>query len=256
MFLMSRPRFWMYTAGPFLLGSLAASVDVVFTYTFWLQFLFFLIPANFFLYGINDIADQDTDKYNSKKKDKERGFSSSHTVYVTISFLFFVVYAFFLRGGSLLLLGLFFFLSFAYSMKPFRFKQLPFLDSFSNVLYIIPGLLGYYFYSGSLPSISIIIASWCWVWAMHLYSAIPDIIPDKKAHLLTTAVLLGRNKSLLFCGLLWTITTVVSGLWFLFIYSIMCIISYYGNEKKIYWYFPLLNMVIGMILTGYVVWLM
>ena len=37
------------------------------------------------------------------------------------------------------------------------------------------------------------------VMAMHCYSAIPDIEPDKQAGLVTTAVYLGKQNSLLYC---------------------------------------------------------
>ncbi|MFM7088214.1 MAG: hypothetical protein ACKOW9_01625, partial [Candidatus Paceibacterota bacterium] len=70
---MSRPRFWLYLAGPFLVGYTASafSLDAFSDWRFWVLLFYFLIPANILLYGVNDLADQDTDAFNAKKDDKE-----------------------------------------------------------------------------------------------------------------------------------------------------------------------------------------
>ena len=69
----SRPRFWLYIFGPFLVG-LAAGADS------WRDFLrldtilsavYFLFPANVLIYGINDIFDFETDRRNPKKAEYE-----------------------------------------------------------------------------------------------------------------------------------------------------------------------------------------
>ncbi len=69
----SRPRFWIYELGPYMIGVLGAiltSQQSRETINLWRVFLFgfyFLIPANIWIYGINDIYDYETDKLNPKK---------------------------------------------------------------------------------------------------------------------------------------------------------------------------------------------
>jgi lycopene elongase/hydratase (dihydrobisanhydrobacterioruberin-forming) len=68
----SRPRFWMYLLGPYLIGyALAVSFHGT-EYPYGLSYIFlflllFTLPANLFLYGINDMYDGDTDRENPKK---------------------------------------------------------------------------------------------------------------------------------------------------------------------------------------------
>ena len=69
----SRPKFWLYLAGTYFVGLVFAIENPIQLLTpfFILNFLFFLIPANFLLYGINDYFDFDTDQYNDKKDSHE-----------------------------------------------------------------------------------------------------------------------------------------------------------------------------------------
>ena len=66
----SRPRFWIYLLGPYLIGIIAATdtVDILYTIPFWIGFLYFLFPANLLIYGANDISDYQTDQHNQKKQ--------------------------------------------------------------------------------------------------------------------------------------------------------------------------------------------
>ena len=63
----SRPRFWLYLGGTYLVGYSAGIQQLTdfSTPIFWLYLLFFLLIANVFLYGINDYADED--KYDRNK---------------------------------------------------------------------------------------------------------------------------------------------------------------------------------------------
>ncbi len=78
-FKISRPRFWLYLAGPYLLGYAAGvnNLNDFISAKFAVYFLFFLIIANIFLYGVNDYFDNDTDQYNDKKITHEHLLQSS-----------------------------------------------------------------------------------------------------------------------------------------------------------------------------------
>lgn len=262
----SRYRFWIYTAGPYLLGYLLATPtmnnSIFFSPQFLLSFFYFLIPANIFIYGINDYFDEDTDKHNPKKGVKEHKLKVTDKTFLktslVISSIFSLLFLFSLPSPlSKVPFIIFIFLSFFYSAPPLRFKSKPFLDSTSNVLYIIPGIVAYSQFTGYLPPLIPIIGFWFWASAMHLFSAIPDIVSDKKAGINTTAVLLGKQKSLILCAILWALFSSVTFLlfnnWILLTTLIYPAIPIYLlfkkklNLSKIYWYFPYINTLIGFI---------
>jgi 4-hydroxybenzoate polyprenyltransferase len=150
--------------------------------------------------------------------------------------------------------GFFIFLSYFYSAKPLRFKDKPFIDSASNILYIIPGIFAYYLASGSIPSIIILVAGFLHTFSMHLFSAIPDIQFDKETGIITTAVYLGRTYSLILCLFLWsglaliTLTIASSPFKFLtLIYPLMTIYLLITGKKveSLYWFYPYINIGLG-----------
>ena len=259
----SRYRFWSYTAGPYLLGFLLGSpvlTQSIISPNFITGLLYFLIPANVFIYGINDYFDRDTDKYNSKKGTKEFRLTTSENKFLLILLIvsFFLTSAYFLFISNYiakLTFLLFIFLSYFYSAKPFRFKSKPFIDSISNVLYILPGITGYIQSAQSFPPVLPLIGFWCWAAAMHLFSAIPDITSDKKANLKTTAVVLGANRSLLLCSILWLVFVFITIYFFrnslligLLIYPALPLLALLNSGIKttqVYWYFPYINLVSG-----------
>jgi lycopene elongase/hydratase (dihydrobisanhydrobacterioruberin-forming) len=253
----SRPRFWLYLVGTFLLGivyGLNNLNDINFILIYGL--FFFLIPANIYLYGINDLFDKDTDKYNLKKKTKEHKLKNNESSSL-ILILFFCIFLLIpllilsdLNGKIILIVWLL--LSTFYSGF-IRFKAIPFLDFMSNMLYVMPGVYAYYYLTKSLPSLVILLALFFWAWSMHLYSAIPDIKSDKKANIITTAVLIGKKYSLLLCLFFWLFFSLIILLNFYpygliaLIYPLMVVYSFYKIKKidEIYWYFPYVNAIIG-----------
>ncbi len=262
----SRPKFWLYLAGPFLVGFTAGSSHLAdfASINFWILLLFFLVPANIFLYGINDLFDIPTDKYNKKKKSSEHLLQKSETkslkTVLLLCLVMTVVVVWILPNltSQLWLLG-FIFLATFYSSPPLRFKSSPLLDFSSNLLYAIPGFVGFSTLTNSSISKEVILAAFCWTGAMHLFSAIPDITADKKAGITTSAVFLGEKKSLLLCTVLWfscaltvqlifglTLTTLIA-----FIYPLIALLVFFKKNPdlpKIYRYYPYINTLFGFIL--------
>lgn len=269
----SRPRFWLYLAGPFAIGYLAAvnNISELNNALFYFLLFYFLILSNIYLYGINDYFDLDTDILNSKKEAKEirlegkqeRNLIKMYSIaYLLISLIIILTLPNYL---SKIFLFLFIFLSTFYSADPLRFKKRPLVDSLSNLLYVVPGFFAYSLVSNSVPPITIIFATWAWVAAMHLFSAIPDIKADKEANLETSAILLGEKYSLLTCFLLWLIFSILmisSGRFNYFSYIfliypvfIAIMIIQKIRTEDVYWYFPIINGLIGFITFWYIVWL-
>jgi 4-hydroxybenzoate polyprenyltransferase len=265
---LSRPRFWLYLAGPALLGMVmgADSVSQLLTVQNSLIILYFLIPANIMLYGVNDYFDREIDRNNPKKDDKEeayRGNSFTDSIIVAATVTSIPVTVPLADQAWPFMIG-FLALSVAYSAPPLRFKARPFLDSLSNGLYILPLGVAYGSITGSLPPVEAMIAGWAWSMAMHTFSAIPDIGPDRESGISTTATYLGRKKTYIYCTVLWTVAAVISGLYSIYagallgLYPLLCIGFYLSdlNDSEAYWYYPYINSVAGMVLTLAGLWVL
>jgi 4-hydroxybenzoate polyprenyltransferase len=198
----SRPRFWLYLGGTALVGVVwgASSLESVLQLVPVALVAYFLMPANLFLYGVNDRFDAPTDAQNPRKgaggpevrsRDDRRVDAA-----VLGAGLLGLPFAIWLPPlGTLALLG-FLALAVGYSAPPARFKARPLLDSLSNGLYVLPGVVGYAATAGRLPAATVLLAGWAWTMGMHTFSAIPDIEPDRAAGVTTTATRLGRRTAL------------------------------------------------------------
>lgn len=257
----SRPRFWLYLLGPFVIGAAAGQADI----SGWLVVLalFFTYPANFIVYGINDVYDYDTDKLNPKKqgyegliKPEQRWFIMRHAL------------AWLVAGYVLLelvpgdndvaawgLLGFYFF-GILYSMPPVRAKTKPFLDSTFNILYVFPAVVSYGLAAQQAPRWQLFVAAGLWCMAMHAYSAIPDIKADSRAKLRTVATVLGARGTLVFCVVCYVAAAILSWQWIGWfglvaglVYVAMMTASFIHPSRvavfKLYRYFPWLNMAVG-----------
>lgn len=259
LFKISRPRFWPYVLGPYAIGALAAG-----TISNWplvlLVGLYFTLPANLLIYGVNDIFDYETDKHNPKKSSYEELVTPKDQKklwrwigIMNAPFLFLLP---FIGIQALWGVAWFLFFSYFYSAPPIRAKVRPLIDSLFNVLYVFPAVVGYGLVSGQFPSVQIFIAAMLWCMAMHAYSAVPDIEADKKAKIATIATKLGRQGTLSFCLLCYLLSAILS--WSVLGYfSILAGVLYVGlmvvslsTENrgqifKLYTYFPIINIVVG-----------
>lgn len=268
----SRPRFWIYELGPYLIGIVAASagnIEIWYSFPILIFFIFFTYSANIYIYGINDIYDYETDKLNPKKVSYESLVLPNErkelAVHITITSLPFLVYAFLtMSTGTFYALLAFFFFAGFYSAEPVRAKARPFLDSiFSAGHYIATGAFSYLLCSDLLfTPVDIrtftmsLIAGMLWAMAMHAYSAVPDIKADRDAALSTIANTLGKQKTILLCTLLYTLSGLLSypflgvvSIALSAIYIFFMILSLRADENnlfKLYTYFPTINTVSGM----------
>ena len=261
---LSRWRFWLYLAGTYLVGYTAGveHVGQLLTWWLWIHLLFFTLPANLLLYGVNDLFDADTDSRNPKKglvehrlSQSERPLAWSAVASALVLALTLVVAQRSFADGAML--SAFVVLAVAYSTPPVRLKTRPILDSASNVLYAAPGFLGWQQASGQpVHAIPVLIAG-LWTAAMHLFSAIPDIESDREAGLSTTATLVGLRGSLAVCTVLWLMFAgSLLGLGVLWPWNLAALIyplipgvlllSEPEATHRFYWYFPAINSLMGM----------
>lgn len=263
LFSVTRPRFWLYLGGPYLLGYSAASASpyALLKPEFWVYLLYFLLPANLLLYGANDLGDADTDALNPKKGTMEaqmggRAKPLARAVAASLA-VGAAALAWLPNWPAKGAMALFLFLSLGYSLPPFRFKARPFLDMASNVLYAMPGFVGYLQAGGTGFDPMVLTFAWCWTASMHLFSAIPDIDSDRQAGVATAATVLGERRSLALCAVLWGASAIslASGqvLWpwclLASAYPIVPLLLLFRPSiglSRVYWAFPIINGLLGM----------
>lgn len=265
---LSRPRFWFYLAGPVLVGATfgASEPAELFSFPVLALFAFFLVPANVLLYGVNDVFDSDVDEANPKKDDREVRYGGQRVVpaAVVACGLLGLALVPLLPLGSLLWVAVFYFLGAQYSAPPARFKTTPFLDSVSNGLYFAPGAAAYVALAGAQPPLLAIAGGWLWTMGMHTFSAIPDIEPDRKAGIETTATLLGEGRTYAYCVGCWAISAVCFGVLDVRLGALFLVYPVFTlavaltdlDVSRAYWWFPAINTVVGALFTMGGLWVL
>ena len=269
---LSRPRFWLYLAGPVVVAVAFAadSVAELFSPLALVLFGYFAVPANVYLYGINDIFDREVDEQNPKKEEKEVRYDGSRLTVAAVALtglagLAFVPY--FVWAGqpaAAAVMLAYLFLATEYSAPPLRFKTVPFFDSISNGLYILPGVLAWTAVEGTFPPLGAVAGGWLWTMGMHTFSAIPDIEPDRAAGIRTTATELGEFNTFIYCAVTWLLAaaafvfvhpffTVVLLLYPLLVFAIVFADV---DPDEAYWWYPLINTLTGMVITLAGLWVL
>ncbi|SDY74388.1 prenyltransferase [Herbiconiux ginsengi] len=203
--LSSRPLSWVNTAFPFAAGYLLTTreVDLVFV----LGTLYFLVPYNLAMYGINDVFDYESDLRNPRKGGVEGAVldRSLHrvtlwTVVITnVPFLVFLV----LVGSPLswLVLAVSVFAVIAYSAPRLRFKERPFLDSLtSSTHFVSPAVYGLVLAGATftLGLWAVLGAFFLWGVASHAFGAVQDIVADREGGIGSVATVIGAAATVRF----------------------------------------------------------
>jgi 4-hydroxybenzoate polyprenyltransferase len=207
----SRPISWINTAFPF------AATYVFFTDTIDLTLiigtLFFLIPYNLLMYGINDVFDYESDLRNPRKGGIEGALLDKRLHKLTIwasalSCLPFVIYLLVVGSvwsGLALVFALFTVL--AYSVKGLRFKEKPFLDSITSASHFVnPAIFAALLVGESLAQPVLwqsLIAFFCWGMASHAFGAVQDIRADREADIASIATVIGARATTRFAFVLY-----------------------------------------------------
>ena len=261
---LSRPRFWVYVLGPYLVGVAASKTPSLFLNPkIFLWAFYFLFPANLLIYGINDIFDYETDILNAKKRGYEDlvppDERKSVGIAIVLTHIPFVIAAFFLPLGAQIALFAFLFLSIFYSAPPIRAKARPIIDAIFNALYLCSGYVAWFLTGKTTVSLPVLFAGWAWVMAMQAYSAVPDITADTVSQTPTVATLMGVKNTLWFCFFLYLIAALlaysaITYLAFILapVYLILMLLSLRaGTEEgvlRLYRAFPIINTLCGMAL--------
>ena len=200
LFKVSRPISWVNTAYPFAATYLVlgAGVDL----TFVLGTLFFLIPYNLLMYGINDVFDYESDIRNPRKNSIEGAVEakSFHPVIlnaaISLSLPFIVALVFLGQWTADVTLFAVLFFVVAYSVKGLRFKEKPFLDSITSSLHFVgPMIYAFSLLGFTTSTLPIVIAFFLWGIASHAFGAVQDIIPDRQGKLASIATVIGARAT-------------------------------------------------------------
>ena len=204
LFTTSRPISWVNTAYPFAAGYLLLGGGL--TPQLFVGTLFFLIPYNLLMYGINDVFDYESDMRNPRKGGVEGAVTPKryHPLIIWSSVVMCLpfVLALAVLGGiasTLTLLCVLFFVV-AYSAKGLRFKEVPFLDSATSSLHFVGPLVYAYSLFPALPSGSwrVVGAFFAWGVASQAFGAVQDIVPDRQAGIASIATKLGARSTMHF----------------------------------------------------------
>ena len=203
LFWSSRPISWINTAYPFGLAYWLATGDT--GLTLWIGALFFLIPYNLLMYGINDVFDYESDLRNPRKGGIEGALLDPKWHAVTVkaaiwSCVPFVAYLTVIgTSSSTSWLYLTLFAVIAYSAKGLRFKEKPFLDSITSSLHFVgPVIFGLSLAEVNLgqPQILIaIIAFFLWGVASHAFGAVQDVLADREGGIASIATVIGARAT-------------------------------------------------------------
>ena len=202
LFVSSRPLSWVNTAFPFAAAYLltTGSIDL----TFVLGTVFFLVPYNLAMYGINDVFDYESDLRNPRKGGVEGAVLDTRmhrptiiaSVVTTVPFVVYLVAV----GSPLswLVLAISLFAVVAYSAKGPRFKEKPFLDSItSSTHFVSPAVYGLVL-AGAVftPQLwALLGAFFLWGMASHAFGAVQDVTADREAQISSIATVIGARAT-------------------------------------------------------------
>ncbi len=203
LFWSSRPISWINTAFPFAAAYFFAtrSLDL----NLLIGTLFFLIPYNLLMYGVNDVFDYESDLRNPRKGGIEGALLHPKwhrptlfwSVALTVPFVAYLL----LQGdvSSKLWLLLFVFTVVAYSAKGLRFKEKPFLDSLTSASHFVgPMIYGLALAGASLTDTApllLILGFTLWGIASHAFGAVQDVKADREAEISSIATVIGARAT-------------------------------------------------------------
>ncbi|MCV2393030.1 prenyltransferase [Actinotalea sp. M2MS4P-6] len=214
--LASRPLSWVNTAYPFGAAYLLAHGGVDARWV--VGVLFFLVPYNLLMYGINDVFDHESDLRNPRKGGVEGALLDARlhraTLWsATLLPVPFVVWL--LAHGSAvagLTLAFSLFAVVAYSAPGLRFKERPVLDSMtSSTHFVSPALYGLVLAGEPIGRTAwlVLAAFFAWGMASQAFGAVQDVVADREAGIGSVATVLGAARTVRLSIGLWLLAAVL-----------------------------------------------
>lgn len=201
----SRPLSWVNTAFPFAAAYLltAGQIDAAWV----IGTLYFLIPYNLAMYGINDVFDYESDLRNPRKGGVEGAVLDRTLHAVTLraaiatNVPFLAVLVLLGRPLSWLVLAVSVFAVIAYSAPRLRFKERPFVDSItSSTHFVSPAVYGLVLAQAEFtPALLALLGSFfLWGVASQAFGAVQDVVADRAGGLGSIATVIGGRTTVRF----------------------------------------------------------
>lgn len=205
LFVASRPVSWINTAYPFAAAYLMTTREI--DAALVVGTLFFLVPYNLAMYGINDVFDFESDLRNPRKGGTHGAVLDRRMHPITLwaaglGCLPFVVYLVAIGSPlSWLVLAISLFFVVFYSAPPLRLKERPFADSVtSSIHFFSPAVYGLVL-AGALWTwqlTALILAFALWGVASHAFGAVQDVAADREAGISSIATARGARWTVWF----------------------------------------------------------
>ena len=200
--LSSRPVSWINTAYPFAAATVLTTgrIDA----TLIVGTVFFLIPYNLAMYGINDVFDYESDLRNPRKGGAhgavlERRLHATTLWAAALSCLPFVVYLVLVGTPiSWLVLAISLFFVVFYSAPPLRLKERPVADSVtSSIHFFSPAVYGLVLAGApwTWQLSAVIVAFALWGIASHAFGAVQDVVADREVDISSIATVFGARTT-------------------------------------------------------------
>lgn len=214
----SRPLSWINTAYPF--AAVAFLTTGTIDAAFIVGTLFFLVPYNVAMYGINDVFDYESDLANPRKGGIEGAKIPLHlhravlwsTLVLCVPFVVALLILGASRPASWGVLAVSLFAVVAYSMKGLRFKEVPILDSITSSLHFVTPALYAMALTGTTltpPLVITMVAFFCWGMASHAFGAVQDVVPDREGGIASIATVFGAARTVQLAFGLWVLAGVL-----------------------------------------------
>jgi 4-hydroxybenzoate polyprenyltransferase len=194
----SRPLSWVNTAYPFGAAYLLAGGGI--DSGLVLGVVYFLVPYNLLMYGVNDVFDYESDVRNPRKGGVE-GMVLDRRVHRTTVWLavlsnlpFLVALVWLGSRESTAVLAVSVFAVVAYSAPVLRFKERPLLDSLtSSTHFVSPAAFGLALAGSSLSGTAVAALGGFFLWGIgsHAFGAVQDIEADRGAGIGSVGTWLG-----------------------------------------------------------------
>ena len=205
LFISSRPVSWINTAYPFAAAYLLTTRQI--DATLVVGTLFFLVPYNLAMYGINDVFDYESDLRNPRKGGAHGAVLDRRLHRVTLwtaglLCLPFVAYLVVVGSpASWLVLAVSLFFVVFYSAPPLRLKERPFADSVTSSIHFFSPAVYALVLAGAtwtLPLVALIVAFALWGVASHAFGAVQDVVADREAGIASIATARGARWTVRF----------------------------------------------------------
>ncbi|MET3769077.1 4-hydroxybenzoate polyprenyltransferase [Marisediminicola sp. UYEF4] len=202
LFVSSRPLSWVNTAFPFAAAYFVTTREIDLLLV--LGTIYFLIPYNLAMYGINDVFDYESDLRNPRKGGVEGALLDPRVHRTTLvaavaTNIPFLAYLFAVGSPlSSLVLAVSVFAVIAYSAPRLRFKERPFIDSLtSSTHFVSPAVFGLVVVGAAFTPqlVAILVAFFLWGIASHAFGAVQDVVADREGGIASTATVIGARAT-------------------------------------------------------------